>query len=175
MKIYVETERLILREMLPSDAEGMFELDSNPIVQKYLGNKPVKTIEDSHNIIDYVRKQYKNQGIGRWAAIEKSSGNFIGWSGLKFYIDTFNIGQGRETTVKKIADIMIKKYYEITGKNFNLGIKSCKARKGDVMRHLAGISHARKVLGYKPRVSLEKGISKYISWRIGKTSKVKNH
>jgi len=49
MNIYVETERLILREILPIDVEGMFELDSNPIVHKYLGNKPVKTIEESKN------------------------------------------------------------------------------------------------------------------------------
>ena len=83
MKIYIETERLILREMLPSDAKGMFELDSNPIVHKYLGNNPVKTIEESQEMINNVRKQYINQGIGRWTAIEKSSGDFIGWSGLK--------------------------------------------------------------------------------------------
>lgn len=91
MKIYLETERLILREMLPSDAEGMFELDSNKTVHRYLGTKPVKTIEDSQKTIDYVRNQYKNRGIGRWAAIEKSTGDFIGWSGLKFYFEeSFN-------------------------------------------------------------------------------------
>lgn len=83
MKIYIETERLILREIMLTDAEGMFELDSNPIVHKYLGNKPVKTIEESKKQINNIRNQYVNQGIGRWAAIEKSSGDFIGWSGLK--------------------------------------------------------------------------------------------
>ena len=32
MNIIIETERLILRELLPSDDEGMFRLDSNPNV-----------------------------------------------------------------------------------------------------------------------------------------------
>ena len=83
MQFQIETERLILRELRLSDLDGMFELDSNPLVHKYLGNKPVKTKDESLNIIESVRKQYQERGIGRWAAIEKSSGAFIGWSGLR--------------------------------------------------------------------------------------------
>ncbi|GAA3559132.1 GNAT family N-acetyltransferase [Snuella lapsa] len=83
MKFFIETERLILRSMLPTDLEGMFELDSNPIVHRYLGNKPVKSIGESKKIIDGVLEQYEVRGIGRWSVIEKSSGDFIGWSGLK--------------------------------------------------------------------------------------------
>jgi len=66
-----------------TDLEGMFELDSDPEVHKYLGNKPVKQIEESQKILESVSIQYKERGIGRWAAIEKNSGNFIGWSGLR--------------------------------------------------------------------------------------------
>ena len=44
MKTSIETERLLLRELISSDDFGMFELDSNPEVHKYLGNKPVKNI-----------------------------------------------------------------------------------------------------------------------------------
>ena len=86
MNIFAETERLILREILPSDIEGMFELDSDPIVHKYLGNKPVKTKDEIEKVIAFIREQYKESGIGRWAVIEKSSGDFIGWSGLKLNI-----------------------------------------------------------------------------------------
>ena len=80
MTFNIETERLILRE---SDLDGMFELDSDPEVHRYLGNKPVKTKEESQRIIASALKQYKERGIGRWAVIEKSSGEFVGWSGLK--------------------------------------------------------------------------------------------
>jgi [ribosomal protein S5]-alanine N-acetyltransferase len=90
MKIMVETQRLILRELLPTDAQAMFELDSNPQVHTYLGNNPIKTLEQAKEIIEGVCKQYINNGIGRWAAIEKSSGNFIGWSGLKFITEYQN-------------------------------------------------------------------------------------
>lgn len=80
----VETERLILRELLPTDAEGMFELDSDKEVHKYLGENPIQTIEQASDVIAVVRKQYEENGIGRWAVIEKASGNFVGWSGLKY-------------------------------------------------------------------------------------------
>ena len=85
---------------MPSDAEGMFELDSDPLVHRYLGNSPVKSIEASQTAIENIRQQYVERGIGRWAAIEKSSGDFIGWSGLKLNteqefnnkIDFYDIG-----------------------------------------------------------------------------------
>lgn len=90
MKIFIETERLILRELLPSDDEGMFELDSNPNVHIYLGNKPVTNISECQNTIELVRKQYLENGIGRWAMIEKATGNFAGWTGLKLITDPIN-------------------------------------------------------------------------------------
>ena len=65
---------------------------------------------------------------------------------------------------------MIKKYSEITGKNLNFELKYEKVRKGDVKRHLADISHAKKVLGYNPTITLKEGIGRYINWRL-KSSK----
>lgn len=84
MRFHIETDRLILREIRLTDLDGMFELDSNPDVHKYLGNKPIKTKEESLKIILSVINQYKERGIVRWAVIEKSTGEFIGWSGLRF-------------------------------------------------------------------------------------------
>lgn len=90
MKIFAETQRLILREFIPSDDEGILELDSNKDVHKYLGNKPIKNIEEARKIIDFIRQQYIENGIGRWAIIEKETTNFIGWAGLKFIKDERN-------------------------------------------------------------------------------------
>ncbi|WP_298997068.1 GNAT family N-acetyltransferase [uncultured Tenacibaculum sp.] len=83
MKFYLETERLILREFRKSETEGIFELDSNAEVYKYLGNNPITTYKQAEDIITFFEEQYKERGIGRFAAFEKSSGEFIGWSGLK--------------------------------------------------------------------------------------------
>lgn len=84
MIINIETKRLILRDIRTEDLNGMFELDSNPNVHKYLGNNPVKTKSESLKYIEKIQKQYKQFGIGRFAVIEKKSKQFIGWSGIKF-------------------------------------------------------------------------------------------
>lgn len=84
MKIIFETERTYLREIFESDAQDFFELDSDPEVHRYLGNNPVTHLKQSEDVISYVLQQYKDFGIGRLAVIEKESGKFIGWSGLKY-------------------------------------------------------------------------------------------
>ncbi|MES2589577.1 MAG: GNAT family N-acetyltransferase [Bacteroidota bacterium] len=86
----LETERLYLRKIETSDDVAMFELDSNPEVCTYLGNKPVKDMEEIRSIIQMIHKQYEENGIGRWAVIEKASNNFIGWSGLKLVKEPIN-------------------------------------------------------------------------------------
>jgi len=90
MKIFIETERLLLRELVPEDAEDMFELDSDPEVHRYIGKNPVKTIERSRQVIEIIREQYVTNGIGRWAVIEKETGLFTGWSGLKLTTEITN-------------------------------------------------------------------------------------
>ena len=99
MKIFAETERLVLREFLPTDAPGIFALDSDPEVHRYLGNRPIQTIEQSQETIAFIRQQYQENGIGRWAVIDKASTEFIGWAGLKLvrepinhHVDFYDVG-----------------------------------------------------------------------------------
>ncbi|HBK72451.1 MAG TPA: GNAT family N-acetyltransferase [Flavobacteriaceae bacterium] len=87
MEIFVETDRLILREIVQTDLEAMFDLDSDPEVHKYLGNKPFKTIEESQKYIDSLQQQYIERGIGKWAVIHKETQQFMSWSGLKLNIE----------------------------------------------------------------------------------------
>jgi ribosomal-protein-alanine N-acetyltransferase len=90
MNVLYQTDRLILRQILPSDDQGMFELDSDPEVHRFLGGKPVQSIEESRQIIASVRKQYLDFNIGRWAVIEKSTNKFLGWSGIKLNTNKTN-------------------------------------------------------------------------------------
>lgn len=89
--IHIETSRLTLREFKKGDIHSLFQLDSNPIVHKYLGNKPIKDITESQKYIEDCQEKYRSYGICRLAVIEKESDAFIGWSGLRFIDDyTFN-------------------------------------------------------------------------------------
>ncbi|MFK7831717.1 MAG: GNAT family N-acetyltransferase [Winogradskyella sp.] len=80
----IETNRLILRPVEETDLHDFFELDSNPKVHVYLGNKPVTSLEESQLMIDAILEQYETNGLGRLAVIEKSTTAFIGWAGIKF-------------------------------------------------------------------------------------------
>jgi [ribosomal protein S5]-alanine N-acetyltransferase len=90
MKIFAETKRLILREMLPTDLDGMYELYSDPEVHKYLGNKTITSKDQIVDVINFVRQQYIDFGTGRWAIIDKKTNEFIGWTGLKFVTNETN-------------------------------------------------------------------------------------
>jgi len=68
----------------------MFELDSNVNVNKYLGNNPVKSIEESQKLIENLRNQYIQNGIARFAVVLKETNEFIGWSGIKFLTEPEN-------------------------------------------------------------------------------------
>jgi ribosomal-protein-alanine N-acetyltransferase len=52
-------------------------------VHRYLGNNPIQTLQQASEVIEFVRRQYDELGVGRLAVIEKASGSFVGWSGLK--------------------------------------------------------------------------------------------
>jgi len=90
MKIIRETERLIIREIVPTDLEAMFELHSDPDVHVYLKNQTITSREKMMEIINSIRQQYVDFGVGRWAMINKETKEFIGWTGLQFVIKETN-------------------------------------------------------------------------------------
>lgn len=107
MQIFAETKRLILREIVPSDADALFELDSDPAVHTYLGNRPLTEKEQVEEMIAWIRKQYAENGIGRWAVVEKSSNAFIGWAGLKLEKQRVN----NHTNYYDLGYRLIRKYW----------------------------------------------------------------
>lgn len=109
MKIFAETERFILREIIPSDADGFFELDSDPDVHKYLGNKPITSRVQAIDAINLIRAQYVTNGIGRWAIIDKKTNLFVGWTGLKLITDETN----HHKNYYDLGYRLIKKYWRL--------------------------------------------------------------
>ena len=87
MKTILETGRLILREFLQDDAHALFQLNSDPEVVRYTGDAPFADQDDAGRFVQNYQ-DYEKNGYGRWAMIEKETGDFIGWCGLKFHPDT---------------------------------------------------------------------------------------
>jgi len=72
--------------------------------------------------------------------------------------EIFNLGTGRETSIKEIAFYIAKK--------FNIDIEYVGERQGQVMRFCADITHAKNILGFEPKIDIWQGINRYILWRL---------
>lgn len=90
MKILAETSRLVLRELLWSDTEGMYEMYTDPLVLQYLDEKPFTDIKQAEEAIEFIRKQYIDNRTGRLAVLKKDTNEFIGWAGLKYVTGSYN-------------------------------------------------------------------------------------
>ena len=93
MHVFVEDKRWYLRELVPQDAEALFDMERNPLVHRYLGTPPMAEFSQTEAYINYVRDQYVKYGIGRWALVERKTNAFMGWSGLKFNVEEHYGGQ----------------------------------------------------------------------------------
>lgn len=81
MQIYLETERVTLRRFTPDDVDNLVALDSDPEVMRYLsGGIPTPRAEIEHSVLPaFLRYYERGDRYGFWAAIERSTGDFLGW------------------------------------------------------------------------------------------------
>jgi len=85
MKVILETDRLLLREFVEDDAESFFKLNTDPEVMRFVPDKPLLNVEQARQtLIDHPIADYRRYGFGRGACILKSTGEQIGFAGLKY-------------------------------------------------------------------------------------------
>jgi dTDP-L-rhamnose 4-epimerase len=78
----------------------------------------------------------------------------------------FNVGSGHHFTVREVAERMSR----VMGKDFVEPQITGKYRAGDIRHCFADISHARRVLGYEPRISFEEGLAELVQWLSGQAA-----
>lgn len=72
------TKRLTLRQPLEKDAQQIFLLRSNTIVNKYLDRQPTKTVEEALSFIRKVNENFKNDAGVYWAITQTGNEKLIG-------------------------------------------------------------------------------------------------
>jgi len=109
MKVFLETQRLILRQFTEDDADHLFELDSDREVIRFTniglinGGDPIDTDYEAikSKILPRFIKYYENyDGYGFWAVIEKSSNEFIGWFHLRPALDNITVHVYNENEIE---------------------------------------------------------------------------
>lgn len=81
MQVFLETDRLLLRRFTAADADNLVNLDSDPEVMRFLnGGRPTpRAVIEAEVLPRFLACYEQGAGLGFWAAVEKSTGKFIGW------------------------------------------------------------------------------------------------
>jgi RimJ/RimL family protein N-acetyltransferase len=79
--VFLETERLVLRRFTTGDVDNLAGLDADPDVMRFVsGGIPTSRDEIENEFLPAFLGYYQRyQAFGFWAAIEKSTGDFLGW------------------------------------------------------------------------------------------------
>lgn len=85
MEILLETERLQLRRFTSTDVDHLVALDSDPEVMRFLnGGRPTpRAVVVAEILPRFLRAYGRGEGWGFWAAVEKTSREFVGWFSLR--------------------------------------------------------------------------------------------
>lgn len=89
----ITTERLILRKMLPSDDEDMFEYAKNPAVTRYLLWEPHISQKFTHSYLKFIQSQYSAGNFFDWAVTLSESGKMIGTCGFTLFDEENNAAE----------------------------------------------------------------------------------
>lgn len=76
----LETERLILRRWQDSDLEPFSAITADTEVRRYYPSTLTKG--ETKSLVERIESHFAREGFGLWALVLKSSGEFIGYTGL---------------------------------------------------------------------------------------------
>jgi RimJ/RimL family protein N-acetyltransferase len=80
--VVLETGRLILRRFTGADVDNLVALDSDPGVMRFLTGAPTpREVIETKVLPEFLVPD--GSGLGCWAAVERSTGAFVGWFQLR--------------------------------------------------------------------------------------------
>ena len=78
----LETDRLILRHLLPSDLDSLFALYSDPDIRRHFPESTLTYEETKEELDWFLNGHPAHPELGLWAAVHKETNQFIGRCGL---------------------------------------------------------------------------------------------
>ncbi len=84
----IETDRLRLRIICRDDLDDLTSLFADPDVVKYVGDGKPAGREEAAKAVESIITHWQKHGFGRWIAIDKANGAFVGFGGLRSLFGT---------------------------------------------------------------------------------------
>jgi len=82
LEIFLETRRLVLRRFTEADVDNLVALDSDPGVMRFLTGVPTpREVIETKTLPEFLATG--RDGLGAWAAMERSTDAFLGWFQLR--------------------------------------------------------------------------------------------
>jgi ribosomal-protein-alanine N-acetyltransferase len=78
----LETDRLILRRLLPGDLDSLFALYSDPEIRRYFPEGTLTYEETKEELDWFLNGHPAHPELGLWATVHKETNQFIGRCGL---------------------------------------------------------------------------------------------
>lgn len=142
---------VVVRPFNTYGPRGHHEGDSGEVIPKFLlrclAGLPMIVFGDGTQRRDFSYVSDTARGILLAGAVDSAVG------------ETINLGSGTEVTIADLAAAVAA----VTDRP-NARVERDVPRPGDVHRLCADVSHARALLGYEPRVSLEAGLRLLLAW-----------
>ncbi|UGV40035.1 SDR family oxidoreductase [Methanococcoides orientis] len=120
--------------------------------RKMLANEPITIFGDGEQTRDFTYVEDVVEANKKLLNNKSTDGKIL------------NIGSGNRISVNDL----IKNIRELVGSESE--VKYAKVQKGDAENTLANVNLANQLIGYEPRVNIEKGLARFIEWM-----KVKNN
>ena len=83
--VRLETDRLVLRGFTEADVDDIATLLGNAAVTRFTEGRPITRAEVEERTLPDILRQYRElpAGMGRFAAVDKATGTFVGWFSLR--------------------------------------------------------------------------------------------
>lgn len=137
------------------NAYGSRQALSNPytgcaaiFTSRLLNNKPPHIFEDGKQTRDFIH--VKDVALANVTAMESSSVNY----------EAINVGTGKPISIGGLAE-MLAELYDKKGLKPEI---SEEYRKGDIRHCYADTAKAKKLMNFKPKISLEEGLAELKTW-----------
>jgi len=165
----LETERCLIRESRPEDAEAFFAIYASPEITKYTEGLLPNLEQQRSYLRDYVDKMYRYYEFGVWTVLSKESGEIIGRAG-------FSVREGYD--LPELGFVIDRKWqgkgiaYEICKAILQYGWEKCEfeAVQALVMpQNQASLNLCRK-LGFAREEKIIEKTQEYVKLTIEKPS-----
>lgn len=90
----IETERVLLRPFAPDDLDAFALICADPEVMRYIGDgQPLSQAQTQTRLASIIEHRNRH-GFGVWAAVDRTSGDLMGYCGLQFLDNTSEVEVG---------------------------------------------------------------------------------